>query len=135
MPLKPPADARAVPIEVLNDFQVLEVLYEAEAPIVFTASAGLGQLLLAYLAESDASGDWLVLAPTSSSGVRQLGAGQISVREALTSSWLWLARRLPSGEVERAWVVETKDVPDSHLPAPGTPLRPEQDPLDRKSVV
>ena len=39
MPLTPPPLAKPVPAALLEDFSVLEVLYEAEAPVIFTATA------------------------------------------------------------------------------------------------
>lgn len=108
-----------LPLATLDGFELERVLYEAEAPIVFTAIAAVGSLL-AYQADDNAEGEWLVLAPTSPRIVADLEAGSLGVREALTSSWMWLALRT-GGRIAHVWTVTESDLP-GHLPTPETLL-------------
>lgn len=101
------------------------VLYEAEQPIVFLSKNAKRQLMLAYLANEDQDATFTILTPISWAQVRNLEAGVVSVREALTSSWMWLVRhehRQPGADV---WAVAEADIPQQYLPRHGTPLLPE----------
>jgi hypothetical protein len=130
MPLSQPPQARVVPTELLSGFTALDVLYEAEAPVVFMATTGLGQKLIAYGADEDTSGGWIILAPCSARTIEDLREGRIAVREALTTSWLWLARRDRDRNIPEAWAVGPEDLPPQYLPSAGTPLE-----LDHESML
>ena len=122
MPVTAPA-RETLDLRVLGDFEVDEVLYEAEEPVVFTVRVGSGQRMLAYLADHNAEGRWLVLAPCSASGLTGLRDGTSSVVDALAASWMWLAV-LDGTRPSRLWAIERSDLPDTRLPSRGLRLLP-----------
>lgn len=128
MPVTVPAKAPAIDLLLLGDYRVDEILYEAEEPIVFTVVAG-AQTLLAYLADHNADGRWVILAPCGAKLLASLRSGSVTVRDALTSSWTWLANLDESGRPLRAWTVDADTIPVGHLPEPGLPLLPEHEPI------
>ena len=102
-----------------------EVLLEAWRPLVFTAHTTSGHNVLAYLADESEDGDWYFLAPIADAKLSELRTGALSIRDALTNSWMWQC--LDDAVGVTLWSVEPTDVPDIFLPVPGTPLLPEQD--------
>ncbi|GEN12645.1 hypothetical protein MFU01_76820 [Myxococcus fulvus] len=129
MPMKAPDSGRAIGAEFLGSGAVEESLYEADGPVLFTTISKAGQQLLAYVADESVDGTWLILSACTPRVVDELKRGQIAVRDALTSSWMWLAFKGVDGSLTRAWSILPDEVPDGHLPAPGTPLLPEHEPV------
>lgn len=101
------------------------VLYEAECPVVFTTHSTAGQLLLGYAAESSSDGARFVLTACTQRMVDALQSGHIPVRDALISSWMWLAQEDTTGKIKEVWTITEADLPEPHLPARGTLLLPE----------
>ncbi|MFH0899724.1 MAG: hypothetical protein V2A73_03760 [Pseudomonadota bacterium] len=129
MPIATPTERQALDPEVLlGQFSVERVLYEAEIPVIFVMNTALGQSLLAYTAEELEDGAWLVLAPCGHAAIADLIDGRLPVRDALTGSWMWLARKVGES-VTQMWAIEPTDLPDEHLPYPGTMLLPEKEPV------
>lgn len=104
---------------------VLQVLYEAEQPVVFVTRTRQGQTMLAFVAAEDAFRQFMFLAPASQSVLDRLQSGALGVREALTESALWLLERNVSVGSTTLWSVSDADIPEGYLPRPGTPLLPE----------
>lgn len=104
---------------------IVRVLYEAEQPIVYITTTRQGQEMLAYMASETASHQFIVVAPATASSIRKLESGCIGVREALTETWMWLVKESLTDGVSDVWPVVEADIPDDHLPRPGTPLLPE----------
>ncbi len=118
MPLTPPDGRSVVPLPWLGNPTPHEVLYEAEAPVVFTVENASGQAMLAYVADEDATGRWLLLAPCTDSSLDDLRDGRSAVREALEASWMWLAR-VEGGAWTAAYACKLGDLPEDYLPTPG----------------
>lgn len=112
---------------------VERVLYEAEFPVVFLTRTELGQQLLAYVADDNREGTFTILAPISGRSLVGLERGTTSVRDALTSSWMWLHVASPSGG--GVWPTDVEEVADEHLPYPATPLYPEHEPVLRTRAI
>jgi hypothetical protein len=110
-----------------------EVLYEASTPIVFLTHTSQGQPLFAYVADDMDEEIVTLLAPVSSSGIAALKQGAFGIRETLASSWTWM--HVSDGEQAYVWAVNIDEIPDSHLPKPGTPLLPEHEPVFRTRAV
>ena len=127
MPIREPDDARKVDLALLGTMEIDEILYEAEGPVLFTTHNASGQLLLAYVADEAEDATWLVLSACAPHTLEALKRGSLAVRDALTSSWMWLVHRRP--EASRAWVITPDHLPPAYLPAPSTPLLPEQEPV------
>ncbi|WP_067066214.1 hypothetical protein [Roseateles chitosanitabidus] len=103
------------------------VLYMAEQPIVYLTRNSQGQVMLAYLAGEDARHRFTLLAPISDRDLRLLEQGQLSMRDALTGTWMWLLRECQRTGAAGLWAVCLAQLPENHLPHPGTPLLPEHD--------
>lgn len=129
MSLTLPPKARPVAAQLLGSTAPDEVLYEAEQPVVFTLRTAFGQRMLSYLADEQPDCTWLLLAPCTESTVQDLREGRLSVREALVGSWLWLARLDLDQRWDGLWSVEARDIPEDHLPHPGTLLYPDLEPV------
>lgn len=133
MPLTPPARPE-LPADLLSSPLPIErVLYEAEYPVVYVSRTNQGQLLLAYVADESEAGVATLLAPIGNDRLSALERGIIAVREALTSSWLWL--HMSDGESVRAWAVQGEEIPNEFLPLAGTPLLPEHEPVLRTRAI
>ncbi len=102
--------------------RVEQVLYEAEAPVLFLTSTEQGQQLLALVIADNDNTTSTLLAPTTEKIIEELRQGHVSVRDALTSSWMWLLENNP--EHNGLWRISPTDV-DRYLPLQGTLLFPE----------
>ncbi|NOY93918.1 MAG: hypothetical protein GXP55_22270 [Deltaproteobacteria bacterium] len=107
----------------------MEILYEAEEPIVFTLRTAMGDRLLAYLADATATARWLIMAPCSEQLLTDLKQGRLPLRDALDASWTWLGKLDNDDHWEGAWAVRLEDVSQDHLPAAGAMLLPEHQPV------
>lgn len=126
MTFHPPPGKPSVPLALLGTGEPVEILYEAELPVVFTINSEVG-VLLAYVTAETPSGNWLVLAPTGRRSIERLRRGEEPLRQALTDSWMWLA--LHDGAWKEAWAIEEADLPAGYLPVPRTPLLPDHEPV------
>lgn len=114
-----------MPPQELSSSVPEEILYVAEQPIVFTLRTTIGQQLLAYVADEEPDFTWVLLAPCTEGMLRDLRDDRLAVREALLGSRLWLARRDPEQRWDGCWSVEPAEIPEDHLPRPGTLLHPD----------
>jgi hypothetical protein len=101
------------------------VFHECERPVVFETLTDGGRPLLAYLSDEQPHATWFVMAATAPAILDDLEHGRISVRQALTTSWMWLVRTDPVDQVTGAWSVTEAQIPEQRLPRPGTRLLPE----------
>lgn len=124
MRLTKPVRESLSPSPIGERLVVEEVLHAAGRPVVFTTRSTAGQLLLAYAAGDSDEGPWYVLTACTPRVLDDLRTGRVSVRDALTSSWMWLAQEDTSGKLVEVWSVTEEELPEEHLPAPGTPLLP-----------
>lgn len=104
---------------------VERVLYEAEQPIVYLTRTKQGQQMLAYLSDEEDNCQFIVMAPSTESSIKQLESGSIGIREALTDTWMWMIRVNFVENCVEAWSITESTMPARHLPVPGTPLFPE----------
>jgi hypothetical protein len=118
---------------VAEKLPVTRVLYEAETPVLFLSKTVQGQMLLAYVADDLDGKVSTLLSPIAPDRLVALEKGTISVREALTSSWLWL--HVEAETEGGVWAVQPDSVPDEYLPLPGTPLLPEHEPVLRARAI
>lgn len=133
MPITPP-DREQLPAGLVDlSLPVDRVLYEAEYPILYLTHTRQGQRLLAYVADESQPALITLLAPISNVALGSLESGTMGVREALSASWLWLHQ--PGREAAHLWAIEVTELPDAHLPRPGTPLYPEHEPVLRTRAV
>jgi hypothetical protein len=107
----------------------VEVLYEAEEPVVFTLATSLGERVLAYLADATPDMRWLLLTPCGDRLLDDLKGGRVALRTALQKSWLWLAKLDNDDTWRAAWAVEISELPAQHLPQSGVMLLPEHEPV------
>lgn len=105
---------------------VVESLFEAWQPLIFTTLSVEGQKLLAYSADESAEGAWFILVPISDEKVAGLKGGTLAIRDALTSSWMWLC--LESEGPLQTWPVSVSEINELCLPKPGVMLYPEYEP-------
>jgi hypothetical protein len=120
MNLSPP-NRPELPAGLLADsLPVSEILYEAEAPIVYVTATEQGEQLLAYLADESPVGAVTFLAPTCPARIEALERGVLTVRDALESSWLWM--HVFDGRQGKAWAIEASEIPDLFFPQRGTTL-------------
>lgn len=104
-----------------------DVLYEFDGPRIFTHKSTIG-LLLAYLSDEGSNTQRFVLAPTSRKILDSLKKGIISVRVALSQSWVWVADVDFEGRTQTLWLSDIADLPADALPAENTMLLPNLQP-------
>lgn len=97
----------------LGELDPEEVLDEDVVARLFTARDPRGRLLLVYLAEETAEETTYLVCPTSPRTVAGVRDGTVTLRDALTRSWIW---RVIQG---RALLVAEEDAP---LPVEGVRL-------------
>lgn len=119
MGLSAPAPEYREDLALLAPPEVVTVLYEAEQPVLFTVRAASGKVLLAYLADQDDSGSWLILAPADRTLLLALKAGMVDIYSALTRKQMWLVRQGAGGAWEGLWRTSRQALPARHLPLPG----------------
>jgi hypothetical protein len=129
VPVSEPVNRPTIDLQLFADFKVEEIIYEAEEPIVFTALVSGGQRVLAYLADHNSAGRWLVMAPCTARTLAALQDGTATVFDTLTASWMWLANLADDGHPSRAWSIDSTDLPAGHLPSRDLPLLPEHEAL------
>lgn len=112
----------------ITEIPKIEVLYEAEEPIIYVSQGPPGLKLLVYLAEVQDSGEWLFVAPIGDSQLKSLKAGFTPVRAALFESWCLQCHRARDGKL-RFWSVNQSDIPNAFLPVSDTPLYPQHTPV------
>ncbi len=118
---------------ILGDLLPEEVLYEFEGPCIFTSRSASGNLLLAYLAEdieSEKSLHYLVATVTEES-IDNLKHGRSSVKEVLTSGWLWLAELSYEHKIKKVFHIQEQELPEDMLPADETMLWAHLEPILR----
>lgn len=111
-----------------------EVLYEAEAPIIYLTHTKHGQIMLAYLADETEEGLITFLSPISKERCTLLKNGCLSVREAITASSLWFHLFKSNGE-HQFWAIDPSDIPNDYLPIEGTPLLPEHESVFKTRAI
>lgn len=110
-------------------FEPEEILYEFDGPRIFTFRDQDQELFLAYWSDEDDDFNRFVVVPTSSAILKSLKSGETSVREALNQPRCWLCDVTHAGDLEKCQRVEFSQIPAECLPAIGTMLLPELEPL------
>jgi hypothetical protein len=118
-----------LPPGILGSAEPVEILYEAEEPVIFTLTTRFQQRLLAYLAWVTPDARWLLLAPCGDQLLEGLKQGRVPVRAALEASWLWLAKLGNGDSWDGPWAVDPATFPQEHLPERGLMLLPEHEPV------
>jgi hypothetical protein len=115
------------------DLVVDEMLYEVSTPIIYVTHTVQNQPLLAYVADDSGDFTTTLLAPLSSALLDEIKRGALGIREALSSSWLWM--HVSNGQNSNIWVTAINEIPDLHLPIAGTPLLVEHEPVFRTRAI
>jgi hypothetical protein len=133
-----------IPVQHLGTLVPVEVLYDFDGPLVFTALSPSGRKLLAYASfsiDADLAGGAIqsphsegftryLISPTSDKILERLKKGAITLYEALDQPMLWAADISYSGAVlQSAELGLLCDVPSNFLPARNRTLWPHLMPL------
>lgn len=134
----------AIPVDHLGALTPVDVLYEFDGPLIFTALSPLGRKLLAYASFSIDEGPQdplsgspgeegftrYLVAPTTDKILSRLTKGAVTLYDALDQPVLWAADIAHSGDVMRlAELGQLSDVPSNCLPARNRTLWPHLMPL------
>src|SRR5690606_4703595 len=98
---------------------------------LFTSRNSDGAHLLVFHAEEVTQPDYRqrhVAAPTTEQTLKGLRRGEVSMRDALTASWMWLIEHDESGQPVGAAEITLSDLPDNLLPSPTTMISAELEP-------
>ncbi len=107
----------------------VEILYEFEAPRIFTTKDADGELNLVYWSE-EANSVWrYIVVPTMPMTIKSLREGRISVWDALNQPRSWICDTNLSGDVTDVYRVDFDGIPYDVLPAPSAMLLPSLEPL------
>lgn len=117
-------------VDIFNDRNILEVLYEFDGPKIFITSIDSLHYLW-YESGEDADVGILryLVVPTDPQTIAYLKDGTRTVHDALSQPWVWAVDVGADDQVIRAWAVQLDDVPQSFKPEPGTALWPQLEPL------
>lgn len=114
---------RSVAAGIFTSMRPEEVLYDFDGPQIFTFYSKLGQLCLAFLCEEFEDFERFLVVPVRPSDVEALKSGGMTLRDALTRSWMWVVDRSFSEQIARIWSVTEQDLPAEALPLPGVLLQ------------
>jgi len=117
------------------DLTPLHILDEYDGPRLFTVSSSDGYEFLAYQCGEDRERDRFLLTPARDDLIKSIEANRVTLRDALTSGWLWMTDRLQSGEVTPALRVNAASLPANALPKPGVCLFPKPAVLLRLRMI
>ena len=108
---------------IFEPFEPLQVLNSYDGPRIFTLRGAEGALHLACWSDDDDKLSRFLVVPVSPTGVAELEAGSLSVRQALARPPLWVVDLSHDGPVIAAWLVDTDSVPEDARPQPGVTLQ------------
>lgn len=108
-----------LPIDLIdNPLPIEKILYEYVEPLLYLTRNKQGDLLLAYVFEEYD----IFLSPISKEQCDALESCQLSVRDALTHSWMWKVTYWKN-ELTLS-KIKPEGIPDFCLPNPGVMLYP-----------
>ena len=125
---------KPTPIERFQPFEPVEVLYEFDGPRIFTLRDDDDELNLVYWSDEVDKACRYVVVPTTAKIVAALKAGNISVFDALNQPRCWLCDSNHEGALTGCQRVEFEAIPRDSLPATGTLLLPNLEPLPTSSA-
>lgn len=105
-----------------------EILYELDGPMIFTFVVNR-RMHLAYMCGDSRGLSRFTVASTNDITIKKMKDGEISVREALYSPWLWCMDLNSKGEVESCWATSPEELPSKALPPDGVMIDPELEPV------
>lgn len=117
------------PSDRFQPFEPEEILYEFDGPRIFTLRDIQQEPYLVYWADGNDGFNRYVVVPTSAAIVSSLKLGEVSVLEALNQPRCWLFDVTHADQFQACQRVEFSDIPRDSLPAVGTMLLPELEPL------
>ena len=117
------------------DLTPVRVLDEYDGPRLFTIKDSGGHEFLVYQCAEDPERDRFLITPARNDLINDVEANRISLRDAITSGWLWMADRLSDGSVTQAVRVDAASLPAHALPKLGTRLNPTPDVLLRIRMI
>ena len=120
---------KPTPSERFQPFEPVEVLYEFDGPRIFTLRDADDELNLVYWSDEDDNASRYVVVPTTAKIVAALKTGSISVFDAMNQPRCWLCDTNHQGELTDCQRIEFEEIPRDSLPAIGTMLLPNLDPL------
>jgi hypothetical protein len=110
-------------------FDPTEVLYEFDGPRVFTIQDADDELNLVYWSDALDTTCRYIIAPTTATIISALRSGNLSVLDALNQPRCWICDTSPEGSIVNCWRLDFEQIPRDCLPALGTMLFPELEPL------
>ena len=110
-----------------------QILDEYDGPRLFTVVEG-SDLYLVYQCGEDGTIERFLIVPTNRQILKNIENSTVTLRDALTSSWAWIADRRRDGSVDPAVRVDPSLLPQNALPRPGVTLHPPVAPLLRIKV-
>lgn len=122
---------RSVPSKRFGRLSPERVLVDFSYPVLFTCRDSNGSTLLVFHVEEVLEPSYLqryIAAPTTAQTIDRLLRGELSVRDALVASWMWVLHAEESGNVSEAWEVVAQDLPNDFLPEPTTMISADLEP-------
>jgi hypothetical protein len=111
----------------------VEVLYDFDGPMLFVSRGGPFPLLCYKIDESEDQSQY-ILTPTNEDVVKNLRAGKIALRTALSQSWMWVVVTDSEYRVKRSWSLSPSSFPDDVLPEAGFGIYHEHGVVDEKAA-
>jgi hypothetical protein len=115
--------------DLFEPFSPAEVLFDFDGPRIFTFISQEEELFLAYLFDEEVRTSRYLVVPTSERLIRQMKAGELSVRDALCQPRLWVLDVVSGQRISRSWRTSFESLPDDAIPEPGAMLWPSLEPL------
>lgn len=115
-----------VSLDAIGSLEHVDVLYDFEGPCVFESRLPSGTTVIAYLVEELEEERRLryLVVPVTNSTVQGLKDGVLPLRNALTVASCWVVDTDYSFTPQRAFAIESADIPSDCLPTPEVLLRP-----------
>lgn len=124
-PVSPQRFMPFVPVRVLNYY---------DGPRIFTFIDADEELCLACWSDEDDTHSRFLVVTVTDQAIAELESGLLSVREALTQQQVWVVDMDPNGDLDSAWLLSHRDIPENAQPQPKTMLHRSLEP-DLSRVV
>lgn len=124
-------EGKPLSMDLFTSLEPTQVLIDYGYPVLFSSRNAQGFSVLAFHVEELLEPTYAsrhIVAPTTEAILSELEHGIISIRDALTSSWMWVLDIDEQGQAGKAVQVTTGDIPENALPGATTMISSELQP-------
>lgn len=119
------------PAELFGRLEPIDVFIWHDGPRTFTLRDADGGLCLAHWLDEGEEIWRYVVVPITQSTLNRLTGGELTLSDGLDQPRVYIADEGGRGEIRTVWLTALAAIPERVLPAPGTMIHPDLEPLFR----